>query len=43
MRVAHVKRPMNAFMVWSQIERQKVLLESQEENHAQISKLLGKR
>ena len=41
--VAHVKRPMNAFMVWSQIERHKMIEETPNCNHAEISKLLGKR
>ena len=41
--VQHVKRPMNAFMVWSQIERHKIIEESPGCNHAEISKLLGKR
>ena len=41
--VVHVKRPMNAFMVWSQIERHKIIDEAPNQNHAEISKLLGKR
>ena len=41
--VNHVKRPMNAFMVWSQIERHKIIEDTPNCNHAQISKLLGKR
>ena len=41
--VVHVKRPMNAFMVWSQIERHKIIEESPGCNHAEISKLLGRR
>ena len=41
--VNHVKRPMNAFMVWSQIERHKIIDEAPNQNHAEISKLLGKR
>ena len=41
--VHHVKRPMNAFMVWSQIERHKIIDEAPNQNHAEISKLLGKR
>ena len=41
--VAHVKRPMNAFMVWSQIERHKIIEDTPNCNHAEISKLLGKR
>ena len=41
--VVHVKRPMNAFMVWSQIERHKIIEDTPNCNHAEISKLLGKR
>ena len=41
--VHHIKRPMNAFMVWSQIERHKMIEEIPNCNHAEISKLLGKR
>ena len=41
--VHHVKRPMNAFMVWSQIERHKIIEDTPNCNHAEISKLLGKR
>jgi len=41
--VNHVKRPMNAFMVWSQIERHKIIEDTPNCNHAQVSKLLGKR
>ena len=38
-----MKRPMNAFMVWSQIERHKIIEDTPNCNHAEISKLLGKR
>ena len=38
-----IRRPMNAFMVWSQIERHKIIEDTPNCNHAQISKLLGKR
>ena len=34
---------MNAFMVWSQIERHKMIEETPNCNHAEISKLLGRR